>query len=304
MSAPTDAVTGAFGYTGRFIAERLLAGGRQVRTLTGHPGRPNPFRAHVEVCPFRFDDPSAMAASLEGVTTLYNTYWIRFPRAGVDFNTAIEHSGALFTAARRAGVSRIVHVSITNPSADSPFGYFRGKARVEEALAASGVRWAVVRPTVVFGRGDVMMNNIAWLLRRFPVFALPGDGRYEVRPVHVGDVARLCVEAATAPGGGVVDAVGPDTFTFAGLVSAIRGAVGSRSLLVPAPTVLVSGLTRLIGLVVGDVVLTPEEQAALAAGLVTTSGPTTGHVSLTEWLAAYGPEIGTRYASELGRHFS
>lgn len=299
----TDAVTGALGYTGRFIAERLLAAGHRVRTLTGHRDRPNPFGDALDVRPFRFDDPGALAASLEGVGTLYNTYWVRFPRREVRFATAVERSEALFEAARRAGVRRIVHVSITNPSTSSPFPYFRGKAMVEDALAASGVSWAVVRPTVVFGRGDVLVNNIAWLLRCFPVFAVAGDGRYRVRPVHVGDVARLCVGAATGPGGTVVDAVGPETFTFWDMVEAVRTAVGSRSRLVPVPVPLVPALARLIGLAVGDVVLTPEELAGMMAGLVVTDGPTTGHVSMSEWLAAFGPQLGTRYASELKRHY-
>jgi uncharacterized protein YbjT (DUF2867 family) len=298
-----DAVTGAFGYTGRFIAERLLAAGRRVRTLTGHPDRANPLGRPVDVRPFRFDDPSALAASLEGVATLYNTYWVRFPRGGASFDAAVEHSTALFAAARRAGVDRIVHVSITNPSIDSPFPYFRGKARVEDALTASGVPWAVVRPTVVFGRGDVLVNNIAWLLRRFPVFAVAGDGHYPVRPVHVADVARLCLESAGADSGTVVDAVGPETFTFTELVTAIRAGVGSRARLVAAPASIVPCLARVIGTVVGDVILTPEELGGMMAGLVATDGPATGHVSLTEWLAAYGAELGTSYASELGRHF-
>lgn len=301
-SAPS-AVTGALGYTGRFVAERLLAAGHRVRALTGHPERPNPFGADLDVRPFRFDDPGALAASLEGVDTLFNTYWVRFPRGDIGFGTAVARSEALFEAARRAGVGRIVHVSITNPSAGSPFPYFRGKALVEDALAASGVPWAVVRPTVVFGRGDVLVNNIAWLLRRFPVFAVAGDGRYEVRPVHVGDVARLCLEAARGPSGAVVDAVGPETFTFWDMVAAIRDAVGSRSPLVPVPAPLVPGLARLIGLAVGDVVLTPDELAGMMAGLVATGGPATGHVTLSEWLTAFGPELGTRYASELARHY-
>ncbi|MFN2609160.1 MAG: SDR family oxidoreductase [Acidimicrobiales bacterium] len=300
---PTDAVTGAFGYTGRFIAERLLAGGRAVRTLTGHPERGDPFGGDVEVQAFRFDDPDALAASLDGVATLYNTYWVRFPRREVGFDTAVANSRALFGAARRAGVERVVHVSITNPSVASRFPYFRGKALAEEALAACGVPWAVVRPTVVFGRGDVLVNNIAWLLRRFPVFAVAGRGRYRLRPVHVGDVARLCLEAATGPEGSVVDAVGPETFTFADLVTAIGDAVGSRSSILAVPPAVVPGLARAIGVVVGDVVLTPDELAAMMAGLVATDGPTTGHVALTEWLAAYGPSLGREYASEIGRHF-
>ena len=300
---PIDIVTGAFGYTGRFITERLLAAGHGVRTLTGHPDRPNPFGNGLEVRPYRFNDVGVMAASMEGASTLFNTYWVRFPRNGLGFEEAVANSTALFEAARKAGVGRIVHVSITHPSVDSPFGYFRGKALVEEALADTGVSHAIVRPTVIFGRGDVLVNNIAWLLRRFPVFPIAGDGAYQVRPVHVADVARLCVDAAAASDDVVVDAVGPETFTFTELVRAIAGAVGAGARLVPVPTAAVPPLARVLGIVVRDVLLTSEELGGLMAGLVTTDGPATGHVALTEWLAAYGSSLGTRYASELQRHY-
>ena len=129
--------------------------------------------------------------------TLYNTYWVRFDHGQTSFANAIESSRMLFYAAKRAGVKRIVHVSITNPSIESPLPYFRGKALVEYALAQSGVPYSIVRPTWIFGgERDVLVNNIAWILRRMPVFALPGDGTYPVQPVHVDDLARICIDAA------------------------------------------------------------------------------------------------------------
>ena len=116
------------------------------------------------------------------MTTLYNTYWVRFRHGETDFDQAIAQSRALFDVARRVGVTRIVHVSITNPSLACDLPYFRGKAQTEQALAETGVSFGIVRPTVVFGPGDVLINNIAWLLRHLPVFAIVGDGEYRVRP--------------------------------------------------------------------------------------------------------------------------
>jgi NADH dehydrogenase len=221
-----DVVTGAFSYTGNAIARRLLEDGRRVRTLTGHPDRPSSIAGRVEVAPYAFDDFDALTRSLEGASTIYNTYWVRFDRGEVSFDRAIENSKTLFRAAREAGVRRAVHVSVTKPSKDSPFPYFRGKALVEQALADSGLSHAVVRPTIVFGRGDILLNNVAWLLRRLPIFAIPDDGRYRVRPVHVGDVANICVEVARAKENLTIDAVGPETMTFEEMVRRIRAAVG------------------------------------------------------------------------------
>jgi NADH dehydrogenase len=105
-----------------------------VKTLTGHPDRPNPFGDRVSVASFHFEDPRKLAGHLRGTTTLYNTYWVRFPHGDITFERAVANSQTLIGAAREAGVRRIVHVSITNPSKDSPFEYFRGKARVEEMI--------------------------------------------------------------------------------------------------------------------------------------------------------------------------
>src|SRR5438132_2533792 len=168
-ASPLDLVTGAFSYSGSHIARRLLDAGRRVRTLSFHPDRPHPLRASVQARPYRFDDPEALTRSLEGVSTLYNTFWVRFDHGHTSFEQAIERSRSLFTAAHRAGVKRIVHLSITNPSVSSPLPYFRGKALVEDALAQAGVPYSIVRPTLIFG-GDheVLVNNIAWILRHTP----------------------------------------------------------------------------------------------------------------------------------------
>ena len=190
-----DVVTGAFGYTGKYITGRLLESGRGVKTLTGHPDRPNPFGDRVNVASFHFKDPRRLAEHLRGATTLYNTYWVRFPRGDVTFDRAVANSETLIRAASDAGVRRVVHVSITNPSKDSPFDYFRGKARVEEMIRDSGLSFSIVRPTVIFGREDILINNIAYILRRLPVFGIPGSGSYRLRPVAVEDVAEICVSS-------------------------------------------------------------------------------------------------------------
>src|SRR5665213_505067 len=198
--------------------ERALTdSGRQVRTLTGHPNRATG-ASPIEIRPLDFDDQIGLVASLEGVTTLYNTYWVRFAHQRIDLDLAVENSRALFQAARRAGVERIVHVSITHPSVDSPLPYFRGKALVERALAETGVSYAVLRPAILFGGDGVLLNNIAWLLRRLPVFAVGGRGDYRIRGIHIDDLAQLCLTKGAERDDSVIDAVGPERPTFIELV--------------------------------------------------------------------------------------
>jgi uncharacterized protein YbjT (DUF2867 family) len=300
---PIDVVTGAFGYTGRFITRRLLEAGRQVRTLIGHPGRPDPFGGRVSVAPYAFDDPRALVASLRGADVLYNTYWVRFPYRGTTFEQALRNTRTLVQAAEEAGIRRVVHISITHPSKDSALAYFRGKALAEEAVVRSTMSHAIIRPTVLFGEGDVLVNNIAWLARRLPLFAVPGTGAYRVRPVFVGDVADLAVEGASRDESYVIDAVGPETYTFEELVRLVARAVGRRARVVHLPPALVSGLVKILGLAVGDVLLTADELRGLMAGLVATEGPPTGATRLSEWLGGHADEVGRVYASELARHY-
>jgi NADH dehydrogenase len=297
-----DAVTGAFSYSGRAIALALADSGRRVRTLTGHPNRATGDSA-IEIQPLDFDDQIGLVASLEGVTTLYNTYWVRFAHQRIDHDVAVENSRALFQAARRAGVERIVHVSITHPSIDSPLPYFRGKALVERALAETGVSYAILRPAILFGGDGVLLNNIAWLLRRLPVFAIGDRGDYRIRGIHVDDLAQLCRQKGLERSNSVIDAVGAERPTFVELVTMIKHAVESRSRLIHVPGVALPLLSRIVGTALGDVLLTRDEYRAMFEGLADTEGPATGVTLLSQWLVEHGPTLGLTYANELNRHF-
>jgi uncharacterized protein YbjT (DUF2867 family) len=298
-----DAVTGAFSYSGAAIARELLSRGHQVRTLTGHPDRA-PAGTPIDCRPLDFRDPDGLRVSLSGVHTLYNTYWVRFAHGAVTHEAAVANSRVLFAAAVAAGVQRIVHVSITNPSPDSPDSYFRGKAAVEQALAGSGIpSYAVARPAILFGTNGVLVNNVAWLLRRLPVFAIGGRGDYRLRPIHVDDLAALCIDLGARTDTTVVDAVGPEALTFREFVDAIRAAVGSRSLVIPVPGLLIPVLAGALNIALRDTLLTADEYLSLAAGRADSAGPATGAIAFTQWVQAHGAELGRRYLNELDLHF-
>lgn len=296
-------VTGAFSFTGKYIARRLLERGERVRTLTGHPDRPDPFGGQVEVAPLAFDDPEALRRALSGAATLYNTYWIRFEYRGLTFAGAVRNCRTLFEAARAAGVERIVHISIANPSRDSPLPYFRGKAEVERALMESGVSHAILRPTVIFAPEDILINNIAWLLRRFPLFPIPGDGRYPVQPIYADDVATLAVDLGRRRDNVCVDAAGPEVFTYEELVRTLARVIGRRVSMVHVAPRLALLLARALGVAVGDVVITGDEIRGLMAGLLVSPSAPTGTTRLSAWLEGHREHVGRRYASELRRHY-
>jgi uncharacterized protein YbjT (DUF2867 family) len=297
-----DVVTGAFSYSGAAITRQLRAAGRQVRTLTGHPGRA-PAGTAIEVRPLDFNDPADLTRSMRGAHTLYNTYWVRFAHAGVDHDAAVANSRTLFQAAAAAGIQRIVHVSITHPSLASPYPYFRGKAQVEQLLGELGISHAIVRPAILFGGEGVLVNNVAWLLRHLPIFAVGGRGTYRVRGIHVEDLARLCVGLGARTDTVVMDAVGPQSVSFRELVDAVRAAVASHTVVVPVPGPLLIGLSHALSLALHDTLLTREEYQAMADGLADSGAPPTGNIVFTDWIAEHGAELGRRYANELDRHF-
>jgi len=297
------AVTGSFSYSGKYITKRLLERGEDVITLTGHPDRPDPFNRQVKVYPLDFDE-AGMTGSLEGVDVLVNTYWVRFDKGDNTQPRAVENTRILIDAAKAAGVKRIVHISIANPSADSRLPYYWGKAANEKTVIESGLSYAILRPTVLVGKEDILINNIAYLLRRFPFFLIPGDGSYGIQPVFVEDLADLVVEGVYSRQNYIIDAVGPDSYTFKDLVKLIGEKIGANRQLISVPPQLALLAARFLSLFVRDVILTPEEVDGLMANLLVSKEPARAKTLFKDWLEENKNTVGNKYASELQRHYS
>ncbi len=240
-------------------------------------------------------------STCKAVTVLYNTYWVRFNHRLFKHADAVRNTLALFEAAKQAGVQRIVHVSITNPSEDSPLEYFRGKAILEKALIDSGISYAILRPAVLFGKEDILINNIAWVLRRLPVFGVFGDGHYRLQPIYVDDLAALAVEQGQKRENVIINAIGPETFTYRELVARIGQLIGKERPVVSVPPWLGYAVGWLLGKLVGDVVITKDEIEGLMADLLYVDAPPAGRTLLTEWVRAHAGTLGRRYTSELAR---
>ncbi|MEW5735769.1 MAG: NAD-dependent epimerase/dehydratase family protein [Thermodesulfobacteriota bacterium] len=294
-------VTGAFGFSGSYIAQRLLAEGNRVRTLTNSPARENPLGRSVETLPLCFDSPDLLARSLEGADVLYNTYWVRFNHRTFTHSQAVARTLALFDAAKKAGVRRVIHVSITNPDEGSSLEYFRGKAFLERKLSESGLSYTILRPAVLFGPEDILINNMAWMLRRFPFFFVFGDGRYRLAPIFVDDLAALAVHEAKREGNRVINAIGPETFSYRDLVATLSRIIGKERPLIPVPPALGYLASRVIGRLVDDVIVTREEIEGLMQGTLAVDAPPAGATRLTDWAKENRDRLGVRYHSELSR---
>ncbi|MDH5680373.1 MAG: NAD(P)H-binding protein [Spirochaetota bacterium] len=295
------AVTGAFGYSGQYITRRLLDKGHEVISLTNSTDRFNPFGDKVKAQAFHFDHPDKLIDSLRGVKVIYNTYWVRFNHKTFTHEAAVQNTFTLFKAAKAAGVERIVHISITNPSESSPYEYFSGKARMEKALIESGLSHAILRPAVLFGKEDILINNIAWMLRKFPVFGVFGDGNYKMQPIYVDDLARLAVDHGEAKENVIVDAIGPETFTYRDLVRELAGIMGINRPIWSIPPWLGFLIGKVVGSLVGDVIITKPEIGGLMDGLLFVESKASGSTKLTDWAKANSDTIGRHYTSELAR---
>lgn len=304
MNRSLHIVTGAFGYTGKAIAQALLANGVRVRTLTNTRPERDPFDGAVEAHPLAFDRPEQLVRSLDGMEVLYNTYWVRFNHRRFSHREAVTNTKRLFDAAKAAGVGRIVHVSITNPSLNSPFEYFRGKAELEAYLKQLDIPYAILRPAVFFGNEDILINNISWVLRTFPIFGVFGDGSYGIQPIHVNDFAELAVSAGRRSDTFVTDAIGPESFTFRHLVERLGRIISCPRPVVGIPPWLGQLTGTIMGLAKHDVVITREEIGGLMAGLLAVDSPPVGRIKLTDWATEHRTTLGVHYASELSRRMA
>lgn len=297
-----SAVTGAFGFTGKYIAARLLAQGEQVINITDSPRRPNPFGSRIVTTPFHFNDPGKLVYALRGVSVLYNTYWVRFNSRATTHEEAVRNTQTLFLAAQAAGVRRIVHISITHADESSSSSYFRQKARLERMLTEQGISHAILRPACIFGEEDILINNMAWSLRRLPLFGLFGRGDYTLQPIFVDDLAALAIAQGAGTENTCVDAIGPETLTYCALVRLIGQAIGCPRRMIRVPPALGYAVTRLLGWMLRDRMMTWDELKNMMANQLSVEGATpVGTTRLSEWIYAHADQLGQRYASEWAR---
>jgi uncharacterized protein YbjT (DUF2867 family) len=240
-------------------------------------------------------------SDLQGIDALHDPCWVRFNYRNISHARAVENTMRLFNAAKKAGVRRIVHVSITNPDEASPLEYFRGKRRLERALSETCISHAILRPAVLFGGNDILINNIAWTIRHSPVFGVFGDGQYRLQPIHVEDFASLMVEQSYSSANAVVNGIGPETFTYRGLVESISAILQVCRPIISVPPAIGYLAGWLVGKLVGDVTITREEIAGLMADLLYVDAPPAGKTKLADWARDHAHSLGRRYASELAR---
>lgn len=298
-------ITGALGFTGKYIAKQLIEKGYTVQTLTNSQGRPNPFGDKLKILPLDFNNEIELVSSLQGTDVLYVTYWVRFVYKSKNltflYSQGEENTKKLFDAAKKAGVKRIVYVSISNPDEKLPYEYFYRKARIEKYLMGLGVSYAILRPCVLFGHEDILFNNITWVIRNFHLFPSFSAKECKIQPIFVDDLATLITESAQKNEDMLIDACGPETFHYKDLAKTIRKILNVKCLIFSVPKSWIYYSGKIISMFTGDQILTRDEMNALCEGLMYSRNPPLAPTRFTEWLKENKKTFGKHYANETKR---
>ena len=296
-------LTGAFSYTGRYIAKKLASEAIPFRAITNH-ARPELFPdLNIPVSLLQFTNSELMVEAMEGSDVFINTYWIRYPYRSLTHEKAVENIQFLIDCAKKAKVKQLIHISVTHPSEDSSLSYFRGKALAEKAVRESGLDYFILRPSLVFGLEDILINNIAWLLRTFPFFALPSPMNYSAQPVYACDVANAVFDVLLSEKSGTRDVVGEEVYLMDELVRLISVAIShpKRILLMPKPLTLL--FVRFLGLLLHDRVLTIDELQGLMENRLISQEAPLGKTSFRSWILQEGSKLGKRYTNDFSRFY-
>ncbi len=294
-------ITGAESFIGKYISNLLIPLNFKIRSFTNKSINKT---KNIEFYPYNFNNSEEVIKIFKGADFFFNTYWIRFNFKDKKFEKAYENTKFLIDCAKLAGVKKIIHISITNANPLSPFEYFKYKGFIENYIINSGISYSILRPTVVFGREDILINNIIWFLKRFPIFPIFGRGDYLIQPIYVKDLAKIAVEKALNSENSIVDCAGPEIFSFRELIKKIRDVIDSKSIIINLPTKAVFSLLKFLSFFLKDVILTREEILALKGNLLYSKDPPLGKERIIDWIKNEKDYLGIQYRSEILRHYN
>lgn len=295
-------VTGAFNFTGRYIAKALLRSGEKVQTLTNHPER-DPFAGAIPSFPLDFTKPEKLVQLFQGTKILFNTYWVRYQHGAISHQLAVDNIKILVDCAMKAGVKRLVHISVTNPSLETNLPYFKGKAEAEELIKQTGISYAIIRPSLIFGLEDVLINNIAWLIRHFLLFPVFNKGEAWIQPIFAEDNAKIAVEAGYRSENLTWDSVGPERYPFAEIVRMLAKVLDRKIWTPKVPNNLTLTLSQIIGFLQKDQLLTRDEMIGLLENRLISNDAPRGTTLFSKWIQENSGSLGTKYLNDFNRYY-
>lgn len=269
------AVTGATGFVGSRVVERLLRRDHEVRILTRNPERAGWLRDRgVEVVAGGVESQSPLRALVAGAGAVVHLVGIIVEVAGQTFERVhVSGTRNVLGAAREAGVPRLVHMSALGARPDrEATAYHRTKAAAEELVRTSGVSHAILRPSLIAGQGSPPLRMMVDMLRLSPVVPVIGDGKYQMQPVAIEDVAEVFAVAVEKPDiRGTFDVAGLDALTYHEMLDLFERALGVKRRRVPVPVGMVR-FAAYAGMALPNLnPITPDQLTMLIEGNTTTN---------------------------------
>jgi uncharacterized protein YbjT (DUF2867 family) len=246
-------VFGGSGFLGRFIVEHLHTAGARVRVAVRHSTEGAlPQGGDIEVVYADVRDGGTVAQAVRDSDAVVNAVGLYVEHGEATFQ-AVHVDGAreVARAARAAGIGCFVHISGIGADLNSESSYVRSRALGELAVREAYPGATILRPSVLFGRGDALFRSLAAITRISPVFfPLFGDGSTRLQPVFVGDVAEAVVKAVGSPATRekVYELGGPRVYRYRELVELVLVHLKRRRVLVPVPFFVWEIQATLLGL--------------------------------------------------------
>ena len=248
QSPRTVAVVGATGFVGSHVVPHLAAAGHRGIAISRQGTRRDDWTDHVEARRADIDTGAGLEGALEGADAVVHLVAIPRETGGRRFDeTNVRGTGRVVIAAEHAGVRRIVHLSVLGVSDDPKLAYLHSKWRGEQLVRESSLEWVVLRPSLLFGRGDGFFNIVKTTLKWWSpgIVAVPGKGDARFQPLAADDLAIAVEKSLTEPerAGQVYEIGGPEHLTYREIVDEVMSVTGIRRLKLGMPIPLISALT-------------------------------------------------------------
>ena len=263
------AVTGATGFIGWHLVNRLLAAGHEVVALVHTNSGEGTAGKGVTRAAGSVEDVPSLEAAFNGVAAVYHLVGLIAESKVATFEqTVVRGTENVVVACQATGVSRIIFLSAMGAAADAPSQYHRTKHRAEQVILSSDLEGVILRSSVVYGPGDRFMSRLAKLITRLPLTPVIGNGKYRLQPIFIRDLTEIMYRALTTDEavGRVVDVGGPEQLEYLEILDILKSVLGRKRLNFFFPTAFMSLIMRIMEMVIKPAPLTRDQLVMMEMG--------------------------------------
>lgn len=227
------AVTGATGFVGRNLVNRLLKDNHEVTVLAHHKSGENLFDNRVRLFTGSVSNIAEMVPVFQNSLIVFHLVGIiTETRKNTFEKTVAQGTRNLVAASREANVKKIIYLSALGTSADAETAYHKTKYQAERAIKESGLDWTIFRASVIYGKNDGFLRTMSSVIKFLPFIPIFGDGKYKMQPVFIEDLTDVLTKALVYPLSSrqTIDIGGPEQLEYVMVMEMIKKALRKRRL--------------------------------------------------------------------------